>query len=68
MGAGVLMVPGVITDLIALTVCLYLWLAQDESKQAHRFDTGGRAVTVEARQRRPQLVEDNRPLTTTGSH
>jgi cytochrome c oxidase assembly factor CtaG len=67
MGAGVLMVPGVITDLIALTVCLYLWLAQDERKQMDRFDTGGRAATVEPRQRRPQLVEDNRPMTTTGS-
>jgi cytochrome c oxidase assembly factor CtaG len=30
MGAGVLLVPGVFTDLIVLIVCLYMWLGQDE--------------------------------------
>jgi len=28
--AGILMVPGVLTDLVVLTVCLYLWLAQED--------------------------------------
>jgi len=32
--AGILMVPGVLTDLIVLTVCLYLWLGQDNRRQA----------------------------------
>ena len=31
--AGILMVPGVLTDLIVLTVCLYLWLGQDDRRQ-----------------------------------
>jgi cytochrome c oxidase assembly factor CtaG len=41
--AGILMVPGILTDLVALTVCLYLWLAQDERHQGGS-DTGGRRV------------------------
>ncbi|TMD42475.1 MAG: cytochrome c oxidase assembly protein [Chloroflexi bacterium] len=44
--AGVLLVPGVFTDLIVLTVCLYLWLGQDARKPAGRFDTGGRTLPV----------------------
>jgi putative membrane protein len=28
--AGIVMVPGVLTDLVVLTVCLYLWLAQED--------------------------------------
>jgi cytochrome c oxidase assembly factor CtaG len=50
--AGILLVPGVLTDLIVLTVCLYLWLGQDERKTAHRFDSGGRSLPV-ATQLRP---------------
>jgi cytochrome c oxidase assembly factor CtaG len=34
--AGILMVPGVLTDLVVLTVCLYLWLGQDDGRQAGR--------------------------------
>ena len=43
--AGILMVPGILTDLVALTVCLYLWLAQDE-RGHHQggSDTGGRRI------------------------
>src|SRR5438094_551158 len=40
--AGIVMVPGVITDLVVLTVCLYLWLSQDDRSQAGRGDRGGR--------------------------
>ena len=29
LAAGILLVPGVLTDLIVLTVCLYLWLGDD---------------------------------------
>ena len=32
--AGILMVPGVLTDLVVLTVCLYLWLAQEDRGRA----------------------------------
>ena len=31
--AGIVMVPGVLTDLVVLTVCLYLWLGQDDRRQ-----------------------------------
>ena len=31
--AGILMVPAVLTDLVVLTVCLYLWLGQDDRRQ-----------------------------------
>lgn len=31
--AGILMVPGVLTDLVVLTVCLYLWLGQEDRRQ-----------------------------------
>ena len=34
--AGILMVPGVLTDLVVLTVCLYLWLGQDDRRQVRR--------------------------------
>jgi cytochrome c oxidase assembly factor CtaG len=34
--AGILMVPGVVTDLVVLTVCLYLWLGQDDRRQVRR--------------------------------
>lgn len=37
--AGILLVPGVLTDLIVLTVCLYLWLGQDD--RAPRRSTSG---------------------------
>jgi cytochrome c oxidase assembly factor CtaG len=40
--AGILMVPGVLTDLVVLTVCLYLWLGQDDRGQVQR---GRRALT-----------------------
>jgi cytochrome c oxidase assembly factor CtaG len=40
--AGILMVPGVLTDLIVLTVCLYLWLGQDERR---RVRAGRQALT-----------------------
>jgi cytochrome c oxidase assembly factor CtaG len=40
--AGILMVPGVLTDLIVLTVCLYLWLGQDERR---RTTLGRQALT-----------------------
>lgn len=61
-GAGVLLVPGVFTDLIVLTVCFYLWLGQDERKQSERFDTGGRTAPVEAGGR-PRPVVENRVTT-----
>jgi putative membrane protein len=38
--AGILLVPGVLTDLIVLTVCLYLWLGQDE-RAPRRATSGG---------------------------
>lgn len=44
LAAGILLVPGVLTDLIALTICLYLWLGQDDRQPAGRFDTGGRSL------------------------
>jgi cytochrome c oxidase assembly factor CtaG len=34
--AGILMVPGVLTDLVVLTVCLYLWLGQEDRRQPRR--------------------------------
>jgi cytochrome c oxidase assembly factor CtaG len=34
--AGILMVPGVLTDLVVLTACLYLWLGQDDRRQVGR--------------------------------
>lgn len=34
--AGILMVPGVLTDLVVLTVCLYLWLGQEDRRQLGR--------------------------------
>ncbi len=46
LAAGILLVPGVLTDLIVLTVCLYLWLGQDDQQQAGRFDSGGRTLPV----------------------
>lgn len=42
--AGILMVPGVLTDLVVLTVCLYLWLGQDDRRQIRHGDPGGRRV------------------------
>jgi cytochrome c oxidase assembly factor CtaG len=44
--AGILMVPGVLSDLIVLTVCLYLWLAQDERRHLGGSDRGGRLVSL----------------------
>jgi cytochrome c oxidase assembly factor CtaG len=44
--AGLLLVPGVLTDLIVLTVCLYLWLGQDARRAQGGLDTGGRALPV----------------------
>lgn len=46
LAAGILLVPGVFTDLIVLTVCLYLWLGQDARKSAERFDSGGHSLPV----------------------
>lgn len=40
--AGILMVPGVLTDLVVLTVCLYLWLGQDDGRRAR---SGRQALT-----------------------
>ncbi|HEV2012562.1 MAG TPA: cytochrome c oxidase assembly protein [Candidatus Dormibacteraeota bacterium] len=40
--AGILMVPGVLTDLVVLTVCLYLWLGQDDRREMRHGDPGGR--------------------------
>lgn len=40
--AGILMVPGVLTDLVVLTVCLYLWLGQDDRRQVRH---GRQALT-----------------------
>ena len=34
--AGIVMVPGVLTDLVVLTVCLYLWLGQEDRRQQRR--------------------------------
>ena len=34
--AGIVMVPGVLTDLVVLTVCLYLWLGQEDRRQPRR--------------------------------
>lgn len=36
--AGIVMVPGVLTDLVVLTVCLYLWLGQDGRRQMRHGD------------------------------
>ncbi len=33
LAAGIVMVPGVLTDLIVLTVCLYMWLGQEERNE-----------------------------------
>jgi cytochrome c oxidase assembly factor CtaG len=46
LAAGILLVPGVLTDLIVLTVCLYLWLAQDERSHLGGSDRGGRLVSL----------------------
>jgi cytochrome c oxidase assembly factor CtaG len=40
--AGIVMVPGVLTDLVVLTVCLYLWLGQDDRRSMRHGDPGGR--------------------------
>jgi cytochrome c oxidase assembly factor CtaG len=34
--AGIVMVPGVLTDLVVLTVCLYLWLGQEGRQSLNR--------------------------------
>jgi len=47
--AGIVMVPGVLTDLVVLTVCLYLWLGQDDRRQMRRSDPGGRRLAVRQR-------------------
>ena len=39
--AGIVMVPGVLTDLVVLTVCLYLWLGQDDRQ---RVPHGGQTL------------------------
>jgi cytochrome c oxidase assembly factor CtaG len=39
--AGIVMVPGVLTDLVVLTVCLYLWLGQDDRRPLRPGDSGG---------------------------
>ena len=35
--AGIVMVPGVLTDLVVLTVCLYLWLGHEEQSLNRTF-------------------------------
>jgi cytochrome c oxidase assembly factor CtaG len=42
--AGIVMVPGVLTDLVVLTVCLYLWLGQDDARRARKGEPGGRRL------------------------
>ena len=37
LAAGIVMVPGVLTDLIVLTVCLYMWLGQEERAEQRRL-------------------------------
>jgi cytochrome c oxidase assembly factor CtaG len=37
LAAGIVMVPGVLTDLIVLTVCLYLWLGQEARSEQRRM-------------------------------
>jgi putative membrane protein len=49
LAAGILLVPGVLTDLIVLTVCLYLWLGQDDRQHGGRFGTGGLTLPVAGR-------------------
>jgi cytochrome c oxidase assembly factor CtaG len=49
---GIIMVPGVITDLVVLTACLYLWLGQDDRRQVGRGDPGGRRRGSIAREMR----------------
>lgn len=44
--AGIIMVPGVLTDLIVLTVCLYLWLGQDDRRSMRHGDEGARRRPV----------------------
>jgi cytochrome c oxidase assembly factor CtaG len=44
--AGIIMVPGVLTDLVVLTVCLYLWLGQDDRRERRRGDPGGRRLAA----------------------
>jgi putative membrane protein len=51
LAAGILLVPGVLTDLIVLTVCLYLWLGQDDRQPAERFDGGQRAAAAAGNRR-----------------
>jgi cytochrome c oxidase assembly factor CtaG len=46
LAAGILLVPGVLTDLIVLTVCLYLWLGQEDRQPEERFDGGHRAAAA----------------------
>jgi len=46
LAAGILLVPGVLTDLIVLTVCLYLWLGQDDRQPVERYDGGQRAAAA----------------------
>jgi cytochrome c oxidase assembly factor CtaG len=48
--AGVLIVPGILTDTIALTACLFLWLGEEERKARHvRDPRPGRRVAVATR-------------------
>lgn len=42
--AGIVMVPGVLTDLVVLTVCLYLWLGQEDRGKVALGGRGGRAA------------------------
>ena len=44
LGAGILLVPGVLTDTIVLTVCLYLWLAEEDRKHLKHGPGPGRRV------------------------
>ena len=49
LAAGILMVPGVLTDLVVLTVCLYLWLAQDDRRHHGGSDSGGHRLPATER-------------------
>jgi putative membrane protein len=54
--AGIVMVPGILTDLVVLTVCLYLWLGQDDRRQAGRGDPSGRRLPVRRERRTGQTA------------
>ena len=60
LAAGILLVPGVLTDLIVVTVCLYLWLGQDDHKTAGHIDSGGRPLPVISQRPAVRIVSESR--------